>query len=175
MIELEGQQARGLAYETRSEQIVIGRDAAAHFAIPLTSVSRFHAVINWDEAVYVLEDKGSRHGTSVNGRLLESGERKALRDGDRIEIGGVTINVAIDVSEVQMIMITSDQDLTLEANDGSTPDFTIELEANKPFIEVLDGYHTSELTDDVTTFYATNSSGAAANLRILGTVDATPA
>jgi hypothetical protein len=83
---------------------------------------------------------------------------------------------AIDISAIQNIYIKSDQDVTLETNNGGTPDDTIDLKANVPYIfnAQLDAYFTNLLTTDVTAIYITNASGAAANLQIECLTDATP-
>jgi serine phosphatase RsbU (regulator of sigma subunit) len=54
-----------------------------------TGVSRRHAEIRLAGGQYVLEDKGSRNGTLLNGQRL--GGAVPLRDGDRIDIGGVEL------------------------------------------------------------------------------------
>ncbi len=84
------------------------------------------------------------------------------------------VNMAIDVSQLQLIIINSDQDLTLETNDGTTPTDTINLLANKPYIWDVKSYFTNLLTADVTAFYFTNSSGADAVVDVAGVEDATP-
>ncbi len=62
----------------------IGRQAGNDLILRDTRVSRQHAVIVTDNGSYVVEDRGSRHGTYVNGARIE---RHALRPNDRIEFG----------------------------------------------------------------------------------------
>ena len=84
------------------------------------------------------------------------------------------VNMAIDVSQLQLLYIVSDQDVTLETNDGTTPTDTINLLANKPYIWKVGSYFANLLTADVTAFYFTNSSGAVATVDVEGVEDATP-
>jgi DNA-binding winged helix-turn-helix (wHTH) protein len=66
---------------------VLGRDSDLAVSIDSATVSRRHAriVITGDDAV--LEDLGSKNGTYLNGRRLESAA--PLQNGDRIQIGSV--------------------------------------------------------------------------------------
>jgi DNA-binding response OmpR family regulator len=70
-----------------AERVVLGRDPACDIVLAGRLVSRRHAAINRLGPSYTLEDLGSHNGTAVNGEAL-SGPR-ALRDGDRIELGGI--------------------------------------------------------------------------------------
>jgi len=84
------------------------------------------------------------------------------------------VNVAIDVTAVKSILMTSDQDLTVETNDGTTPTDTINLIAGVPYLWTTDQYFTNLLTADVTALYLTNSSGATANFDMECVYDSTP-
>jgi len=71
---------------------VLGRHAECDVADVFqenTGVSRLHAVVDLDGGRYVLEDKGSRNGTFLNGERVTA--RTPLRNGDRILIGGVEL------------------------------------------------------------------------------------
>jgi len=83
-------------------------------------------------------------------------------------------NVAIDFSAVKLLYIVSDQDLTIETNDGSSPDDTLTLVANKPLVWFEDCGYTNPLSADVTAVYLTNASGTDATLNIKVLQDATP-
>ncbi len=84
------------------------------------------------------------------------------------------IVVGIDVSEIKAIMILSDQIVTLETNNGTTPDDTLNLTANNAYEWYEGSYFTNLLTTDVTSVFITNASGSTATIKILATVDATP-
>lgn len=53
--------------------------------ISLPTVSRIHAKIRKVDEEYYLSDLNSRNGTSVNGRLLKTGEEYKLQDEDQVE------------------------------------------------------------------------------------------
>lgn len=84
------------------------------------------------------------------------------------------INFTLDVDACKSFYILSDQDLTIETNDGASPDNTLELKANKPYIWNTDSYDTFQLTVDVTKLYATKAAGSDATLNIRALVDPTP-
>ena len=66
--------------------MVIGKmENAADAVIPLPTVSRIHAKIRKADDEYYLSDLNSRNGTSVNGRLLKTGEEYQLQDEDQVE------------------------------------------------------------------------------------------
>jgi hypothetical protein len=55
-------------------------------------VSRMHAVLIAEpDGNWVILDPGSENGTFVNGTEIAAGERRPLRDGDRIHIGAWTL------------------------------------------------------------------------------------
>ena len=84
------------------------------------------------------------------------------------------VNLAVDVDKLKYIFLLSDQDLTFETNDAESPDDTINLKANNPYIWYDGSYDALKLTEDVTGVYLSNSSGATATLKIEGVEDATP-
>ena len=66
--------------------MVIGKmENAADAVIFLPTVSRIHAKIRKADDEYYLSDLNSRNGTSVNGRLLKTGEEYQLQDEDQVE------------------------------------------------------------------------------------------
>jgi len=86
------------------------------------------------------------------------------------------VTASIDVSAVQAIYIKSDQDITLETNDGAAPTDTIALKANVPYIfnADQDSYFTNLLTTDVTMLYLTNAGATDANFELECVSDPTP-
>lgn len=84
--------------------------------------------------------------------------------------------LAIDVSQVTSIIIQADGgDLTIETNNGTTPDDTLAIVDGSPYIWNTDSLDTLKLTADVTSLYVTNASGAAVTLQVDVVYDATPA
>lgn len=90
------------------------------------------------------------------------------------ESADLAINVAIDYSALKLLYIVSDQDLTVETNDGSSPDDTLTLLAGIPIVWFEGCGFTNPLSADVTALYATNASGADATLTVKTLQDATP-
>lgn len=71
--------------------LTIGRGERAEILIDHPTISREHALLINRGPAPKLRDLGSRNGTRVNGRQLESGEEVLLDDGSRVEIGPATI------------------------------------------------------------------------------------
>jgi pSer/pThr/pTyr-binding forkhead associated (FHA) protein len=68
------------------ERMSIGRADGCGVAVPWDpEVSRLHAVVERIDGVWVLEDAGSRNGTSVDGEPV--GGRRLLHDGEIIRAG----------------------------------------------------------------------------------------
>lgn len=80
-----------------------------------------------------------------------------------------------DFSELKSLAIWSDQVITIETNDGTTPDDTFVLVANQPLYwsENMTGI-TNPITADVTSIFISNSSGSTATLNIRSVQDPTP-
>ncbi|SRR6266540_2557506 len=73
-------------------ETVLGRGPDCAVWIDDESVSRRHARIRIDGVTAQLEDLGSRNGTFVNGRHVESAE---LADGDEIRLGSVNLTLRV--------------------------------------------------------------------------------
>jgi hypothetical protein len=86
----------------------------------------------------------------------------------------VVANVPLDISQIQSILITADQDLTLKTNSSGSPDDTIALKAGIPFHWIKNSGITLPFAADVTNWYVTNASGVATTLKIRALVEATP-
>jgi len=79
----------GVAYELRTNRVVVGRAAAADVILPEPEVSRTHAVVFRRSGTVWVDDLGSANGTRVNGRRVD-GEPVAIHPGDQIEFGPAT-------------------------------------------------------------------------------------
>ncbi len=84
------------------------------------------------------------------------------------------ITLGIDVSEIKSIVISSNQVITLETNDGTTPDDTFAITANNPLIWNVDSPAANPFSADITALFVTNASGSAATFNVRCIVDATP-
>ncbi|QDT95553.1 hypothetical protein [Gimesia aquarii] len=82
--------------------------------------------------------------------------------------------ISIDFSALKLLFMVADQDLTIETNNGTTPDDTISLTADKPLVWFEQSGYSNPLTMDVTNMFVTNNSGSAAKLIIKTLQDATP-
>jgi hypothetical protein len=89
------------------------------------------------------------------------------------------IALSIDVSALKAFLIVSTQDLTVETNDGTTPDHTFTLTANVPIVWTISSGLENPFDDDgtltdITSLFATNASGADATLTVKTVQDPTP-
>src|SRR5688572_23092895 len=75
-------------------EVLIGRGTEATLQIDDARVSRRHARIHWSGSALMIEDLGSRNGTTVNADTLH-GSAQAARAGDSIRIAGREMTVAI--------------------------------------------------------------------------------
>ncbi len=82
------------------------------------------------------------------------------------------INIAIDVSATKSFIIKSDAAMTIETNDGTSPDNTLSLIANDAYVWNTNSLSVFKLTTDVTKIYVTSVAGG--NLRIECLQDASP-
>lgn len=121
------------------------------------------------------------HAVSVLGGSGLTGSKIYTADGSQshsVAIPDSTtddlMNIAIDFSQLVGVFLLSDQDITIETNNGTTPDDTISLKANVPLIWNADAYFSNPFTVDVTAFYLSNSSGSAATLQVEVLEDVTP-
>lgn len=108
-----------------------------------------------------------------------SGDRTITHDGrDDLDVtitGGAT-DQAINFDSIATarvgLLLLCDRALTLQFNDGTTPDATIVLVAGEPYIWTAAPSTTaatdplSPITDDITAIYATLAAGANATLNI---------
>lgn len=76
--------------------VVLGRSLDADVPLPHKSVSRRHALIEAQDAGFVISDLGSSNGTFVAGRRLSKGERATLTLGDSFRLGQVALILAPD-------------------------------------------------------------------------------
>jgi hypothetical protein len=70
-------------------EVVIGRSRSCELTLHVGQASRRHAVVRFEDGDFRVRDLGSTNGTFLNGEPLDA--ERALRTGDRIEIGGVSV------------------------------------------------------------------------------------
>jgi len=99
-------QPAGVSWEmpVRDDAMLIGRrsdpeelvpDLDLAFYDPDAYISRRHATIRRNGRRYEIADAGSDNGTFVNDGRLAAGEKRALRNGDRIRVGRVVLGFAV--------------------------------------------------------------------------------
>jgi hypothetical protein len=73
----------------------IGRAAGCELRLEDDSVSRDHAVVRRGRSGWAIMDHGSRNGTAINSVRLTMFVDCPLRDGDRVDLGAVSLVFAL--------------------------------------------------------------------------------
>ncbi len=76
------------SYYLEGSPVTIGRSPENDIVVDDRRVSRRHADMEHVEGRWIIRDLGSTNGSAVNGRLVR---QAALRDGDRVSIGGFEV------------------------------------------------------------------------------------
>lgn len=84
----------------------------------------------------------------------------------------LAITLALDVSAMKSLVISSDVAMTLKTNSSGSPADTINLTANVPIVWHATNGFANILTTDVTVLYVTNT--AAGTLKLYALQDVTP-
>ena len=77
--------------------MTIGRAERNHVVLASPRVSRFHAKLSTEGPLVILRDLGSRNGTFVNGKRVET---QVLANGDNIDIAGYWMRFLAPEQEV---------------------------------------------------------------------------
>ncbi len=85
--QLEGQAP--IAFAIRQERVAVGRDTSNDIRLAESAISSQHAVIITHMGSSTLHDLGSRNGSWVNGKRIES---QLLRHGDVVQFGRLAMN-----------------------------------------------------------------------------------
>lgn len=70
------------------------------------------------------------------------------------------IDVAFPHATIQSLIMTSDQDLTVNVNSTTTPTPALTLKKTAPIVYATDFSYSNPFTADVTKFYVTNAGSA---------------
>ena len=86
------------------------------------------------------------------------------------------VSCQLDYDKLKLLVIIVDGVLTIETNDGTTPDDTLSMGGSDEelYLWTAEDEDTVFLTADVTKLFLTNSSGATVNFRLLAVQDVTP-
>lgn len=86
-------------FEFEQDRVLLGRGSGVDVSLPDRSISSRHASLRVEASSrVVLIDHGSTNGTRVNGQALIAERPRALRDGDRIEVGPFRVEVRLGVA-----------------------------------------------------------------------------
>lgn len=88
----------GRKYDVENDEIYIGRNEMCEIFVDDEDVSRIHAKIETTSNFVYIEDLGSTNGTLVNGEKIK---RHCLADGDRIQVGSMTVLKFNYVDEIE--------------------------------------------------------------------------
>lgn len=75
---------QGRTFPLKGDLIRIGRSNENDIIIPVKGVSRFHAELKRENGQFLLEDKGSTNGTTINGTMLTG--QYIIKAGDEIHL-----------------------------------------------------------------------------------------
>ena len=84
----------------------------------------------------------------------------------------IEILVALDVSKLQSVVIKSSQDCTVKTNSSGSPDDTLTLVANVPYVWTINSYDASLITADVSKIFVTNGAAVAMTFQLLALAEA---
>jgi diguanylate cyclase (GGDEF)-like protein len=115
LVVLQGSESDIGTHVLLDKPVTIGRDPKAELPLEDDGISRRHCRVFVEDTLFFIEDLGSTNGTLVNGETLD--ERKRLRAGDRIYLGGCVVKFtdsdALEVGyHAQMDALVGTDDLT---------------------------------------------------------------
>lgn len=111
--------------------------------------------------------------TSASESISVEGVQKVVSASIPGETTDQQVVFSADVTQLEFLLISSTQAVTIETNDGTTPDDTLSIAAGKPLWWRKSAGIDCPLGTDVTTLYVTNAGATAATLTILAGYDAT--
>jgi hypothetical protein len=106
---------QGHTLELRNGAVVVGRSSTCHIVLDDGLVSRRHAQFVVNAKTASVEDFGSVNGVYLNGERI-SGQR-ALRDGDRVQIGKQDFVLR---SATKVVQVTAPERFSAETLHGQT-------------------------------------------------------
>lgn len=137
VMEIPGKDAREFEYEFNQQRITLGRDQDNDIQIPLSTVSRNHAIIFQEGGEWYIEDLKSTHGTKHNGRQVGAGGKKLLRNGDVVEV--VHFKITFAQGEVLSDDYSSERTEALAQRMVQEVLASIGTEGETPYLRVMNG------------------------------------
>lgn len=86
VIEESGSTQRDFTLTFDKPSILLGRDKSCDVVLPLSTISRRHAAITYQNQTYYVEDLNSTHGTYLNNSRLSPHQPIVLHENDTIRI-----------------------------------------------------------------------------------------
>ncbi len=93
-LEVRGPDDMRLSVVLRPGETLIGRDPLCDVVLELKRVSRRHAVIRWEDGVFMVQDLGSTNGTLLNDDLMSTSPRR-FEPGDCVTVSPYEIRLII--------------------------------------------------------------------------------
>lgn len=84
-------EVRGESKYLSNKAFSIGRDKSNQIIIADPKVSKFHAVVTFENNEAYIKDTNSTNGTYINNKRIESGKKVKLSNGDKIKIGNTVL------------------------------------------------------------------------------------
>jgi hypothetical protein len=134
-------------HELDQSLITFGRSKSCHIELDHPDVSRRHFIIKYVGNHYIITDEGSRHGTMLDGDLLEALEMRIIEKEHVIEVPGFRINLLCDGQKpkLERTTVVARQLLDELLQNGISPQ-------ECPSLHSKDGKYHFEFYDDKTSF-----------------------
>lgn len=81
----------GQSKELSNKAFGIGRDKTNQLVIADPKVSRYHAVITFEDGEAFIKDTNSSNGTFINNKQITQGLKVKLKSGDKIKVGNTVL------------------------------------------------------------------------------------
>ncbi len=81
----------GQSKQLSNKSFGIGRDKSNQIIVADAKVSRFHALVTFENEEAFIRDTDSSNGTFVNGKQIITQRKVKLADGDKIKVGTTVI------------------------------------------------------------------------------------
>ena len=108
---------------------------------------------------YTIDGYSASGDANVTATTVTLTPASITRITETVAIGTDTaVNCTIDTSALSFIVIYASSDATLQANDGTSPDYTLSLTGGKPFCWYTGCGITNPITADTTEFFVTNAA-----------------
>lgn len=108
---------------------------------------------------YTIDGYSASGDSNVSATTVTLTPASITRITETVAIGTDTaVNCTIDTSALSFLLIYASSDVVLQANDGTSPDYTLTLTGGKPFVWYAGCGLTNPITADTTEFFVTNAA-----------------